>query len=112
MSSAYWHEKCGELLCLLADITESEGELFDSQDRSKITEIDEIWRSGCESAEGHNAPPGWKLVPQRETDDMLDAALAVHEVRDGEDDEFRAEFKRTYRAMIKASPTPHTPTGE
>lgn len=49
-------------------------------------------------------PAGWKLVPVKPTEDMLDAALGVHESRDGEDEEFFAEFRRTYRAMIKAAP--------
>jgi len=51
-------------------------------------------------------PDGWKLVPIKPTDDMLDSALGVHEARDGEDEEFFAEFRRTYRAMLSAAPHP------
>lgn len=49
-------------------------------------------------------PAGWKLVPIKPTEDMLDAALGVYESRDGEDEEFFAEFRRTYSAMVKAAP--------
>lgn len=62
-----------------------------------------------EDVEGHvlwkRSPPiGWRLVPTNPTEDMLDAALAVHEAREGEDEEFLEEFKRTYRAMLTAAP--------
>lgn len=101
---AGWHEKCGELLCLIADLTESDGELFDSHDREKINAIDADWRNGCEADVPPTSSGAWQTVPKQPTDDMLDAALAVHETREGEDEEFRAEFKRTYRAMLAAAP--------
>ncbi|XHE14386.1 hypothetical protein PCC82_06530 [Agrobacterium deltaense] len=101
---AGWHARCGELLCLISDLTESDGELFDSDDREKIDAIDADWRAGYDADDVSNPPTGWQIVPKQPTDDMLDAALAIHETRDGEDEEFRAEFKRTYRAMLAAAP--------
>lgn len=53
-----------------------------------------------------DVPAGWQLVPIKPTDDMLDAALAVHEARDDEDKEFFDEFRRTYRAMLSGAPAP------
>lgn len=47
---------------------------------------------------------GWKLVPVKPTVDMVDAALEVHEPLEGEEINFRNEFRRTYRAMLSAAP--------
>jgi hypothetical protein len=47
---------------------------------------------------------GYKLVPVKPDDAMIEAALSAHEPLDGDDLDYRAEFKRTYHAMVAAAP--------
>jgi hypothetical protein len=51
-------------------------------------------------------PSGYKLVPIKPTSEMVDAALDAHEPLDGDEFDYRAEFTRTYRAMIAEAPAP------
>lgn len=49
-------------------------------------------------------PEGWVLVPKEPTEDQLLAAMEAHDLQEfGEPDEYRAEFIRTYRAMLAAA---------
>lgn len=51
------------------------------------------------------------LVPREPTDEMLDAAIQAHEPLEDDDDIYRAEFKRTYRAML-ATLASNKPVGD
>lgn len=57
-------------------------------------------------------PNRWRLVPVKPTEEMIMAAFDAHEPLDGNDDDFRAEFSRTYRAMTAAAPTPPSSPGK
>lgn len=54
-----------------------------------------------------SVPDGWQLVPKKPDEEMIAAAFDAHEPLDGNDEDFRAEFKRTYRAMLAAAPQPN-----
>jgi hypothetical protein len=54
------------------------------------------------------APAGFVLVPLAATEEQLDAAHEAHDTPDeGSEIEYRAEYRRTYRAMLAAAP--HAP---
>ena len=57
-----------------------------------------------------SVPDGWQLVPKKPDEEMIAAAFDAHEPLDGNDEDFRAEFKRTYRAMLTAAPQPNPST--
>lgn len=66
---------------------------------------DAIYAAAMAAAPG--APAGFALVPLVATEEQLDAAHEAHETPDeGSESEYRAEYRRTYRAMVAAAPAP------
>lgn len=92
---AVWHASCGDLLCLIDDLTEANGEMFDEQDREKIDAIDKFWRDGYsgedevtrlrEALEFYANPKNWQDTPpwDGDPDCITPAAIPVDHSQEG-----------------------------
>ena len=45
-TAEFWHQRCGELLCLIEDLKEFDADAFDAPDNEKIEAIDKLWKDG------------------------------------------------------------------
>lgn len=70
-TAEFWHQRCGELLCLIEDLKEFDADAFDAPDNEKIDEIDKLWKAGV-SPDGRSlrrcamvfdGEEGWIMLP-------------------------------------------------